>query len=272
MRKLATILLSTIFIIAALALVILLNFQNTIRDGGKIKNYIEESSGYSTLSLYVAEDVADKNQVPIEQGQNLEILNQSYSADNIKPMIDSAVDKVELALRKPTDQNLNINLAYNPGAISTLSLANSSFERNLDLRQSHLFGILVNLPKYLIFLSCLCLILLISIAFLTQAKSWADSIKLLGTLLFCIASLLGAVAICLWQILPNFSNQIVNYFDFAYDQKLINTAEKVAVLAVQGQFVLYIVEICVLILVALALRYLSHSSVKEKISKISDLF
>lgn len=263
MRKLISYLFMLIFLIASVLFFILLNVKLSAFTPDKTKSIAAESNFYSFAASFVKDNIVKSSKLALDQGSNFELLNQSITADSVKPTIDGAIDQLFEIL------NGSNTLVLIPVKISSTASnsTNFTFEKNINLTNNVIFGILKKLEILLITLGLLALVSL-SLAVILAGQI-NQKLRRFGLTLIFLAVILSAIWAVINFAIPNYLPALIAKTSFFQDGKLVNGLQKLITVALSRQTIYYIVEMIVIFILGITALFISRAETKQELNKIN---
>jgi len=251
--------------IALLLFVLVLNLKISLSDPAKITAYVEDSGASGIIVGYIKDSLISTNQISLAEGRNLETVNESVNSENIKPLIDRAVRKIDLALSDPRPENLKFDLTMEMADQAVFS-RDPLFSKSVDLLTNQYFLILTNLNTYLYILGgSAAFLLLLALIILKSAQ---DRLALLARLLIMLGISLASFYILLAYFVPIYIKNFFEVAKFAEDARLLNSMKKIWDFAIQKQFNIYLIEFLALFVTGVILKFFSGMFKKVKLGKM----
>jgi len=244
-----------IFVLSAMMFFLVLNFAIAFGSPEKIKANLQSTGSYNLTAFYIKESVAVANNLQVDEGENLEALDIYFSPDKIRPGLDELIDKIYFALAQPEEENLVIELKYE-GSTRHFPIK-SNFVKTLNFQSNSLF-LLFTHTKFVLTTLALLLIVSFLAMLMVISKTWNGRLKRSGSMIAVIAILIMGMGVFVRSVALNYYDLFLAKAHLVEDQKLIIIAKKVIDSLIQGNLLPYIIEFCALIIIAVALRYLSN--------------
>jgi hypothetical protein len=252
-RKILSFIIGFLAFMAMLLFFLALNFKIALSNPSKISFYVKNSGASELIVSYIKDTLVSANNIPLSEGTNLEIVNESVTSDSIKPLIDEAVLRLSLALSDPKPENLKFDLTYDTSDQTVFSTS-TAFTETIDLQNNQYFMILTNLVLYVYILGGTSLALIL-IALLVL-KNTQDRLAFTGRLLVILSISIALIYLAIVYLAPAYVRNGFGLTEFASDARIANAMKKIWIFSALKQFALYFSEFLALFVSGGILGYL----------------
>ncbi len=263
MKKVISHLLLVIFLLSALIFFVLLNIKLSALSPAKTKSIATESNFYSFAASFVKDNIVKSSNLALNQGSNFELLNQSITADSVKPTIDGVIDQLFEILNGSNSRILIPVKISSTASDST----NFTFEKNINLTDNVAFGILKKLDILLVALGLLALITLLLAAALAGGIN--QKLRRFGLVLIFLTIILASICAVMTFAVPHYLPALIAKTSFFQDGKLVNGLQKLITVALSRQTIYYIIEVISIFIIGIVAMFIAKAETKEK-SQITD--
>lgn len=261
MKKIISYFFVVLFLATSILFFVLLNIKLSSLSPTKVKSIATESNFYNFAASFVKDNIVKSSNLALNQGSNFDALNQAITAESVKPNIDGAVDQLFEVL------NGSNNVVLIPVKISSTASDNTnfSFQKNVNLTDNVVFGILKKLDILLIALGLLALVSL-SLA-TVLAGQINQKLRRFGLVLIFLAIILSAIWSLIYFVIPNYLPVLIVKTSFFQDGKLVNGLQKLITVALSKQTLYYAIEIITFLILGFVTLFISKAELKEDAKK-----
>lgn len=248
MRKFFALIFIIGFLFAVVPLLILVNLRMTILSADKVKALLSNSNVYEFMGAGIRETIVSEADTGVENGQFMEILNESLNTETLQKVTEDTVDQIFVLANDPNaDQKITIKMSQvedrmkqvikdknygsdikllneSGGVASTLGNAPFGGDQVYTIDQFPVAGSLVRFTQGLL-ISAISTIVLLLIIFLVSSGSTGARFKWIGSTFLVLGIVMLGLSYINIYFLPSQFGNIVNQFELR-DSRFIAGATK----------------------------------------------
>ncbi|MEK7096637.1 MAG: hypothetical protein AAB881_01675 [Patescibacteria group bacterium] len=275
------------FLLAAVPLLMLTNMRMTILSADKVKTLLFDSNVYEFMGAGLRETIVSEANTGVENGQFMEILNESLDTETLRKVTEDSVDQIFALAKNPNaepkitittsqleerirevikekDYGSDIKLLNESGEVtSTLGSTPFGGDQVYSINQFPVAGALVRFTQGLL-ISGISTIVLLLIIFLVSSGSMGARFKWLGGTFLVLGIAMLGLAYANIYLLPGQFGNIVNRFELR-DPRFIAGATKFVTNLTATQKIPLIVETIASLVLGILLIIIGSTFKQEKI-------
>ncbi|MEI6499371.1 MAG: hypothetical protein WCO23_05395 [bacterium] len=268
MRKIFLSLFIIPFGLSLSVLILLINIRIFAANPQNLKTIAEKSNIYSLITGNLRDNFVRDNNITLDQGQSMEIINETISDTSIKYAAEKSIDQLYTAIRKQQPQiiTLDCQLLYGSIAKQTgVTLNQDLIDQNqikIDLTQGTTRKIFQNFDLLIYFVGICLVILLLTIILL--ARNNKERLISFLISLGLVLLILSAILVMLYFFPGKISAYSILNLE-AMDVRIRNGLGKIVLASTQVFAVYVVIEITIILIIESVFIYLISSKKRPKI-------